>query len=76
MNDGTTAYNPGTGVSPCKDCQDRTPPDCHGRCERYQAYRAWRTARSEEIRQENASLGASIETGKRIREYTRRHKRR
>ena len=75
MNDGTTAYNPGTGVSPCKDCPDRAQ-DCHGRCEKYQAYHAWRTARSEQLRRENEVIAVSIEAGKRIRERVRRHQRR
>ena len=75
MNDGKAAYNPATGVSPCKDCPDRAP-DCHGRCEKYQAYRTWRTARSEELRRENELIGVSIEASKRVRERVRRHQRR
>lgn len=25
-------------IAPCRDCQERTP-ECHGRCERYRAYK-------------------------------------
>lgn len=25
---------------PCYGCKDRTPPDCHGRCDRYKAFEA------------------------------------
>ena len=42
---------------PCvKDCPDRTPT-CHGKCEKYKAYAAWRAEerkkRAEEARMRN-----------------------
>ena len=25
-------------IAPCKDCQERNPPDCHIYCKRYKAF--------------------------------------
>lgn len=48
--------------APCKDCHDRDP-ECHGRCERYQAYCAEREAikaRKREITNADTYLFAKI----------------
>lgn len=38
---------------PCYGCTERTPPDCHVRCERYKAYEA---QRAEARKQKEANI--------------------
>ena len=38
---------------PCYGCTERTPPDCHGRCDRYKAYEA---QRAEARKQKEANI--------------------
>lgn len=58
--DGNAAYKPRRGYSPCKDCADHSM-HCHSTCERYKAYRAWRDARSAELRLKDAGHVAYAE---------------
>ena len=48
---------------PCvKDCPDRTPT-CHGKCEKYKAYAAWR-AEERKKRAEEARIRNIMNAGK------------
>ena len=58
--DGNAAYKPRRGRTPCMDCTEHSM-HCHSTCEKYKAYRAWRDARSKELRRQNAGLVAYAE---------------
>lgn len=46
-------------TSPCMHCAERAP-GCHGRCERYQAYRATRDRALKNRDRENAVTEVSV----------------
>ena len=62
---------------PCvKECPDRTE-DCHGHCERYAAYAAWRKEEREK-KQKRAEEEAALNHGRRrryaVKMYNENHK--
>ncbi len=58
--------------NPCvKECPDRSPT-CHGECEKYMAYAAWR----EELRNERAKISSLLAAGPGLEDaLKRKHKR-
>ena len=56
-------------TAPCKDCPDRAE-GCHGRCERYAAFR---TAHARELENKDRYLEADAATVQSVRRMKRRN---
>lgn len=74
MDDNKPTYTPRPGPSPCKDCQGHAL-HCHSTCEKYQAWMAWRDARSKELRLKGGADVVTAECVERAKLKYFRHRR-